>query len=579
MYFLESMGTEMGEQLIAVLRCHVAGQHHAAQKTVQNLLEKNSDRVLVHGTLGQLFLEMNQTEPGLDYMAKAVSAALIQRDADALFSLGNIFLSFERLIEAKTSYRYALQIDPEHVNAMCNLASSLMKLGRLHDAEQLCRQALQLQPDHTESHINLGLALKKMGKPTLALACYQDALNCKPDCALAHYNRGVIFKELGQFAPAAACFEQAVSISPHFVEALGNLGSVLGKQGKLREAQNCYRRVLQLKPDCDSTLLNLGFALLGDGQYAEGWEKFEHRWQGASVKSQPPKSVLPQWKGQATAKGDSILIFHEQGLGDMIQFSRYLRFLNQYFSGGVSMTVDRKLLPLFQRSFPACQFLDYVPADQHHWQWQCPLLSLPLAFNGLINTVPQFPSYLSPDPNRVQYFERKITQSGLPTPARKIGLVWKTAGAMANAASRSLQFSQVASLFGLPDTAWFSLQKEPGPDQFQFKLHPELIDWSHEFSNFDDTAALIANLDLVIAIDTSVAHLAAALGKPVWLLNRYESEWRWMRNRMDSPWYPGLRIFTQTITGTWDDVIARVAKDLVCRAHTPETVRRTPRFA
>jgi len=256
------------------------------------------------------------------------------------------------------------------------------------------------------------------------------------------------------------------------------------------------------------------------------------------------------------------LIFGEQGMGDRIQFSRYLNLLTHRFSGKVSVILNRELTVLFQRSFPDCEFLESVPADQSKWQWQCALMSLPLAFNTTLDTIPGSSPYLTPDSKRVAYFKKNIARLTLPATIRKIGVVWKCGVGTVNSGLRSIPFELLAPLFDQRDVIWFNLQKEPGQDRQKLQAVNRLIDWSDEFSDFDYTAALIMNLDLVITVDTSVAHLAGALGKPVWLLNRFASEWRWMRDRKDSPWYPTTILFNQCRAGDWEEVIGRACSAL-----------------
>jgi ADP-heptose:LPS heptosyltransferase len=212
------------------------------------------------------------------------------------------------------------------------------------------------------------------------------------------------------------------------------------------------------------------------------------------------------------------------------------------------------LLGLLQRSFPGVEIMKSVVADPATWQWHCPLLSLPLAFGTTLENIPAHTPYLVPDPARVDAWKSKIAALNLPAGVRKIGVAWKPGAAMKIAKFKAVAFQQLLPLLEQPGTAWFSLQKDPDPDSTPGKL----VDWSAEFRDFDDTAALMMNLDLIISVDTSVAHLAGGLNLPTWLLNRYASDWRWMRDRDDSPWYPSMRIFTQEKAGDWESVVKRM---------------------
>ena len=483
-----------------------------------------------------------------------------------LFKLGNTLITQKRPLDALSCYRKVLQLEPDNAGAHCNLGIAFDELGRPDEALVSCQNALRICPEHLESHIFLIIVLRKLGRLAESVASARQALQLRPGHALLHYNLGVALKQQRRFHEALASFRTAVQIDPDFADALSHLGSTLGTLGMLDEAQAHYRRVLQLKPDSDMAQLSLSMLLLASGEFAEGWEKFEYRWSGTVVKSRRPDTALPQWHGQMPQPSDGILIFEEQGAGDRIQFCRYLNLLKARFSGRVSMVVSPNLLTLFKRSFPWCEFLDSMPFEQSAWQWQCPLLSLPLAFHTVPETIPAAVPYLSADPDRVRHYQNKIATSGAALGTRaahkKIGVVWKTTSSMANTAIRSIPFDLIAPLFRHPGTTWFSLQKEALQDEQKIVETGCLIDWAKDFSDFDDTAALIMNLDLVISVDTSVAHLAGALGKPVWLLNRHESEWRWMRNREDSPWYPSMHIVTQRRDGDWEEVISRLAERL-----------------
>jgi hypothetical protein len=272
-----------------------------------------------------------------------------------------------------------------------------------------------------------------------------------------------------------------------------------------------------------------------------------------------PPSPLPQWTGQSVSPSDRLLVFMEQGLGDMLQFARYLPLAAERFPGGVSVHTIGPMQKLFRRSFPMVDVLDTLPADQQAWRWQCPLLSLPLAFGTTLETIPHQMPYLTPDPVRVFHWQTRIAALGLPASTRKIGVVWKSGTAMKIAQLKSITLQSLAPVLNQPDCAWFSLQKEPDPDKGSWVASGKFIDWTDEFGDFNETASLAMNLDMIISVDTSVAHLAGGLGLPTWLLNRHASEWRWMRNREDSPWYPTMRIFTQNKAGDWDEVVSRMS--------------------
>ena len=535
-----------------------------------------------------------QGKDGLSAFQKA--AELLPDDAQAHSNLGNALNELGRLDEAVASYRRALKINPEYAEAHynlnltlrdleqrgdavasdrripennpddaathINLGNTLHGLGQFADAAASYRRALEIKPDDVEAHNNLGTALQNLGRVDEAIASYRRALVFKPDYVVAHNNLGAALQNLGQFDEAMASYRRAMEFKPDYVEAHNNLGNALKDLGQFDVAVASCQRTLEIKPDFAEAHANLAFSLLGMGRFSEGWQEHEYRWEGGTPKQPRPPSPLPQWIGQKPAPGNRLLVFAEQGLGDMLQFSRYLPLVSEFFSGGVSIYIDAPLLALFRLSFPTVDILDVLPADQNAWQWQCPLLSLPLALGTTLETIPNRIPYLIPDPERVAHWQTRIAALGLPAFTRKIGMVWKPGSGMNTAAQRALTLQTLAPLLNQPGCACFSLQKEPDSDKVQWATSGKLIDWADEFADFNETASLAMNMDLVISVDTSVAHLAGGLGLPTWLFNRHASEWRWMRGREDSPWYPTMRIFTQKKPGEWDEVVDRMLSNV-----------------
>jgi tetratricopeptide (TPR) repeat protein len=533
------------------------GRLDEAEACYRRVIQLQPDYADAHYNLGNIFKELNRLDDAEGCYQQALQ---IQPDyAEAYSNLGLTLQALGRLDEAETRYRQALQIHPDDGDTYGNLGATLQALGRLDEAVTCCRRALQIQPDDAEVHNNLGAILQELGHLNEAEAHCRRALQIKPDGAKAHNNLGTILQELGRLDEAEACFRQALQINPNYAKAHNNLGITLHSMSRLNEAETCYRRVLQIEPDYAEAHHNLSFILLETGRLAEGWPEYEYRWETNAPKSLRPANPLPQWTGQAPLPGDRLLVTLEQGMGDQLQFSRYLPLAANRFAAGVSIFVGRPLLALFRRSFPEIEILDAPPDNQDAWQWQCPLLSLPLAFGTTLETIPNHVPYLIPNPTRVSGWRSKIAALDLPAFSRKIGVVWKPGSLMKNAPLRALTLQQLSPLLNLPDCTWFSLQKEPDPDKAPWVNSGKLIDWSIEFSDFDETAALLMNMDLIVSVDTSVAHLAGGLGQTVWLLNRHDSEWRWMRNREDSPWYPTMRIFTQKQSGDWDEVLMRLA--------------------
>ena len=490
--------------------------------------------------------------------------------AEAYNNLGNALLSLDQLDAAAESYRRALVIKPDFFEAHNNLGNALQKLRKLDEAMAFCQNALKINCNYEKAHNTLGRILQQLGQVEEAVKHYQRALEIKPDFSDAHIDLGNAFLELGWHESAADCYRNALTITPNSAIAFSNLGTVLKELGQLEEAVVYYRRALEIKPSEASVHLNLSAALLEMEYFSEGWKEYESRWDACDPKPPRPPSHLPQWTGQQPAPGECLLVFVEQGLGDMLQFSRYLPLVAEYFPAGVSILIGQPLLSLFRRSFPMIEVLDVIPTDQRAWQWHCPLLSLPLALGSQFKTLPLPVPYLIPDTSRIVYWKNKIAENQIPASTLKIGVVWKPGTAMKIANLKAISLQMISSMLNQAGCTWFSLQKESDPEKAPWVASGTLIDWSAEFTNFDETAALAMNMDLIITVDTSVAHLAGGLGLPTWIFNRFASDWRWVRNRQNNPWYPTTSIFTQSKAGIWDDVVDRMSAALRTRL-PPET--------
>ncbi|MEE3624239.1 tetratricopeptide repeat-containing glycosyltransferase family protein [Nitrospirillum sp. BR 11752] len=465
--------------------------------------------------------------------------------------------SAEAIRRAILRLQAAVAEKPTSIDIRFNLGVLLQADGRRDEAVAQYRQALILNPFEARVHNALGIAHHDAGDLAQAMSCFEDALASDPDDPQAHNNMGHLLQVENRLDDALAFFDWALALRPDYPEALNNTGVVLQMQGRLDQAIDHYRRALSLRPDYAAAHKNLGMTLLAAGRYEEGWREFEWRWQDAQLAAARRPFTCPQWRGE-DAPGRIVLIHAEQGYGDSLQFCRYIPLVAQR---GLRVVVEVPLpLVRLMRRLPG---VDQVvahgrplpPFDLH-----CPMMSLPLAFGTTVPTIPAPVPYLTADPAEALAWRRRLSAEAPCDRRPVVGLVWAGAPradtpdvAVADR-RRSMGLAALLPLLKEDGVRFISLQKDAAEQDVPASLGG-LID---SVADFADTAALISNLDLVISVDTAVAHLAAAMGVSVWLLNRFDSCWRWLRGRDDSPWYPTLRQFRQPRLGDWASVVQSV---------------------
>jgi tetratricopeptide (TPR) repeat protein len=395
--------------------------------------------------------------------------------------------------------------------------------GNLYQAENICKEILKLQPDSFAAYNCLGNIYKSKGQFDRALAYYHKAIELRPDSPEFYYNAAVIFQN----------------------------------QNRLDEAVKYYLRAVEINPTFAEAHLNISLILLLSGNYEEGWKAYEWRWHLKEFNQLLPLTSKPFWNG-TDISGLTIFLYSEQGLGDTIQFIRYVPLVAQR-GAKVIVECQKELSSLIKNTEGVDRVIsqgEQLPEFDVH----CPLLRLPLIFHTTLESIPARIPYISVDSLLLEKWSRKIKPDGSRI---KIGLVW--AGSRTNIVGlyRSCSLDLFSPLAQYNDITFYSLQKGEGSAE---ALNPpagmRLIDYTEDIQDFSDTAAIISNLDLVISIDTAVAHLAGALGKPVWTLLPFSPDWRWMLNRQDSPWYPTMRLFRQPSAGNWMSVINIISNEL-----------------
>jgi len=464
-----------------------------------------------------------------------------------------------RLNKAEKIYREILARDPRNPDGLHYLGVVLHQLRRDPAAAELISRAIALNPNLATWHSNLGNVHNDHERVDQAIACYQRAIQIRPDLADAYSNLAAALKKKDRIDEAAACSLRALELAPDLPEAHNNFGTALQRQRRLREAADRFRHAISLRPDYVDAHTNLSTTLLTLGELEEGWQEYEWRWKSPQMFPDRRNFARPQWLGEE-ASGRTLLIYAEQGFGDTIQFCRYATLAAER-GLRVVMEVPPALVRLL-RNLPGVERVVAKGEPLPPFDLYSPMLTLPLALGTTVETIPCAGAYLRPDATQVATWRVRLDAIGGGAP--KIGLLWAGGSrlhspeAAAIDRRRSIAPHLLAPLMAVSGADFISLQKEgpPAPEDFR------LADFMSEMTDFADTAALIANLDLVVSVDTAVAHLAAAVGKPVWLLDRFDACWRWLTDRRDSPWYPGLRLYRQPQPGQWEPVVAELARDL-----------------
>jgi tetratricopeptide (TPR) repeat protein len=478
---------------------------------------------------------------------------------EASCNRGNILHELGRLNEALAAYRDALKIRPGFLPALTNRANIFLQAGHAEQALLSCEDALRHDPKHPQALGILGAALHKLGRLEEALASLDEALRLNPAAPEAWLNRGNVLQELDRQPEAMASYDEALRLRPNYPEALSGLGVALKEAGRIEESLARFNEALAHKPDFPDARNNRAGALLLKGLLREGFKDFESRWDRSNA---PPKSLVshaPKWEGQ-NLRGRRIVVWDEQGLGDLIQFSRYLPRLVE--AGAEVTLLCRKSMRRLLASLPKpLRLVDALDRDEQ-FDFQSALLSLPRAFQTELETIPAQASYLHAEQDLVTKWAERIGADGF-----RIGICWH-GNAFINL-KRSAPLSAFAPLAAIAGVRLISLMKDQaGAARAEARVKVETLgdDFDAGPDSFIDCAAAMANLDLVVTTDTAIAHLAGALGRPVFVALKQSPDWRWLIEREDCPWYPTMRLFRQTERDQWTSVFDRIGACLEQRA-------------
>jgi tetratricopeptide (TPR) repeat protein len=578
----------------AALAHHGAGRLDAADAAAKEAIAYHPSHAGAHHLLGIIAIQRGDHRNAVELLRRSIR---LDPNAEQVHNnLGIALAGLGFLDEAIASFHQATELNPGFAEAHYNLGSVLQRANRLEEATDSLRRATATRPDYFDAHLHLGNVLYKQKQFEAAVASYRNAVELRPDSPLTHHGLGLALQALRRFDEAVASYRRALEMKPDFAEVYNSLGNALAAQAHDEEAIESFRRALALKPDYADAHNNLGVALqkenriadalrsyhrcellrpdhadlhlnmalayLVAGDFVNGWREYEWRYQ--SKERTPRKLPQPLWTGEDLA-GKTILLHHEQGLGNTIQFMRYAPLVAAR-GARIVLEVQPPLARLAATLKGVAQVVAAgeapPPVDFH-----CPLLSLPERFGTHLATIPAKMPYLTAQAEAVTRWRREIGD----VPALKVGLVWAGNAKHHSEPDRSLGLERLAPLLELPGIRWFSLQVGERAGDVARLPAGMIVDLSRGLTDFAETAAMIANLDLVVAVDTSVVHLAGALGRPVWAMLPFAPDWRWLLDREDSPWYPSLRLFRQPRAGDWDGVIARVRDGLVIRAAAVRT--------
>lgn len=508
-----------------------------------------------HYNMGNIYKDLGQIDEAISSYKMALTKD--PNLADAYYNMGNAYRDSYRFDEAISSYKAALDINPNMTFAHHNLGDAYKNQGMLNEAIRCYQNAIEINSDYAEGYNSIGNALKDEGKLEEAIIYYNKALQIKPDYAYAYYNLANIFQNQGKFEKAISYYCIALHLKPSSIEVYNNIGNAYLDQGCFDRALFYYQEGLKKKPSYAEIIFNQATTHLLKGNLIKGWEGYEWRFRRSAKHTVYIHSYdKPRWDG-SFFRGKRLFVHAEQGLGDALQFVRYLPMVKA--RGGTVIFESPKQLFGLMQNFPGIDeltIMSYEKKSDKEFDFYIPLMSLPWIFKTTIDTIPAKIPYFSSDPIKCKYWRRRLAGDGF-----KVGLVWS--GQYRPPYDRFILLEKFAPICKIKGVRLYGLQKGDAAGQIdRLPEDMQIINLGDELVDFTDTAALIENLDLIISIDTSVVHLAGAMAKPTWVLLRFIPDFRWLMHREDSPWYPTVRLFRQSVRGDWDSVILKVAREL-----------------
>jgi tetratricopeptide (TPR) repeat protein len=542
---------------LAGIVCFNSGQYDHSVEWISRAVRREPKSVYL-ADLGAALAKQGRIDEAVKAADMAVQ--LTPDDASLWRHIGNVLIDAERHADALLCFQHALKLDPRQWEAAYKAGHLLHDAGRFEEALSHLERSVEQRPDSAPTLHLRALVLKSLNRFDEASADSVRAIELDPTNADACGNLAKILQTLGRNEEALSWYDRSLALGPNVARTVTNKAMLLAELGRFDEAMKEYQRALVIEPGQAAAAWNLSLLQMLTGNFEAGWQGREARWRIPQLAAGYPKLSTPIWLGDDPVAGKTVFICADEGLGDTIQFARYVPMLAAR-GAHIILAVEKILCPLLSgltgvaECLPKADETMIPPFDLH-----CPLDSLPLAFGTRLDTIPAEKAYLPPPAaDRVRAWEDRLGARN----RMRVGLVWSGNPKHGNDRNRSMSLKTLAPVLDV-DATFISLQKDLRPADGEFlREGTDIVDVTADLIDFAETAALISCLDLVIAVDTSVAHLAAALGRPTWILLPHVPDFRWLLDREDSPWYPTVRLFRQTESREYDSVVDRVRSDLI----------------
>jgi Tfp pilus assembly protein PilF len=500
--------------------------------------------------------------------------------AKEYFQAGLIFFENGEYEQAKLELLKAYELLPERPSILANLSATLVHLREWEQAQNICEKLLAIEPQDSIGWLNLGVCAAHQEQTHFAIECFDKCLQIDPNSVGALANKANAHQDLEEFEAAESCYKKALVLNPHYEEALIGSGNLLNELKRYDAALDQFDQAIKINPHNHLAKWNKALSLLRLGKFAEGWPLFESRWQVPGMKEHRPKLKAPLWLGHESLDNKTIYVYAEQGYGDAIQFSRYLPMLESEKNARVILGSPKPLVALMKSLSPSIEVVDQKTFSEHQFpkqiDFQCPIMSLALAFDTTLDSIPNSTPYLFVEPSKQEYWaKRLLPSSNKNSNPFKVGITWRGSGKYANKASqkRDVPFNLIEEFIiqlSSRDIEFHTLQVEFGQDtNFQAPNIEGLKTYIQELVDFSDTAALISQLDLIVSVDTACAHLAGALGMPTLLLTPDPPDFMSLIDCDTSPWYPNTTLLRQVSRNDWSSPLAMAREKILLAAKNP----------